>query len=941
MPASLKLFASDRCFVQELINYFCTKDQKDFSDELLILPTQRLGTRFVAALGQELSSYIPPKIMTLESLLLTLSAEPPNLLEESSIELMILEIIKNSSLDYVTPGQEREIRLLIGEMFDNHIIEQAFKNGELYLKDNIYHSDQHIDSLGRRLNEIKAVIDTFMKHISQLGKKVKQQYFADIAATSEPAIEELLNRYSRCCVVGMTSLARSWYPLIAGMSRCENVDFWLTKPQESKTQVSPLAHIVDFLSPVCEVEWQKNEDSKEHASQIILSNNSSPLHEIINARKIADTYIQQGVSPANIGIILSQEGLYGQIVESLADSNFANDNLAMTRSLQRSSFGQWLSKFLTAMQSNFKLEPLFDWLKDPITSHYLEANQLKHSWQMNYEVITQGFYDIYDYLASELVDESMAAEFQAFLNAFPEERLSLVSWVEYLNDICKTFQVESFLEDNFREATLTILKNFNDSMVSIDQLTRNLYSRDEFCQILNDQLLNQDLRQIGEPLEGVQVLSLSESRYYPFDVLILIGANEGFFPKAIPKDELLDNHLKKQMGFLGWEYLESMEDQTFYLIKNRIPQIILSRCQYIDSVATVRSRFADRLAAEKRLDPVSEHLSVRDLWSLEELPGETEEFGKDHYPLDPGDLTYVSASRLTKLINCPLQFYISQQRIDVWKFRDPNDKRDEGNWLHKVVEKLFEKTPPTFSDIQQYKNWLLIELESLTIKHGPTSIDSKPLFYQLKLHAWPALANHLIKIYDGQWHRFSEAQKELPIKDLDNQKSVSMTINESRRFVGGTIDSLDKFQSGLVLTDFKRKRLPSKTETSCGTQPQIGLYALCLEASQYATSPVIAGFWSILLGEWQCHGISPELKDEAMKKGLAGKQSPDIQSIRDGVKRIWQWRESSLLEETAYYADPSQCGMCQFSSVCRKDSPDQSDYVASQDRLHQYLETLR
>ena len=88
-------------------------------------------------------------------------------------------------------------------------------------------------------------------------------------------------------------------------------------------------------------------------------------------------------------------------------------------------------------------------------------------------------------------------------------------------------------------------------------------------------LLNAEIRTKGEPLYGVQIVSLDEARHYPFEHVFILGCNEGSFPKPLPKDELVDNYLKLQIDLPGWEYLEKMEDQTFYMLERRIPYLYL------------------------------------------------------------------------------------------------------------------------------------------------------------------------------------------------------------------------------------------------------------------------------------------------------------------------------------------------------------------------------
>ena len=83
-------------------------------------------------------------------------------------------------------------------------------------------------------------------------------------------------------------------------------------------------------------------------------------------------------------------------------------------------------------------------------------------------------------------------------------------------------------------------------------------------------MLKQDCRFIGYPLKGIQVISLPEARYVPFQAIVILGCVEGVFPKSLPQDVLVDDWIKRKLGLRGWSYIESLEDTTFQLLVDRL-----------------------------------------------------------------------------------------------------------------------------------------------------------------------------------------------------------------------------------------------------------------------------------------------------------------------------------------------------------------------------------
>ena len=50
------------CLISKLVDHFVAKNTRDFSEYTILLPTLRLGTRFIANLTQKLGAIRPPAI---------------------------------------------------------------------------------------------------------------------------------------------------------------------------------------------------------------------------------------------------------------------------------------------------------------------------------------------------------------------------------------------------------------------------------------------------------------------------------------------------------------------------------------------------------------------------------------------------------------------------------------------------------------------------------------------------------------------------------------------------------------------------------------------------------------------------------------------------------------------------------------------------------------
>ena len=937
------LLSSRQCLVQYLRDYYLARDTQDFSGELLILPTQRLATRLLAEIAAVIGAVLPPRIETFESFAhsrVTVELQP---LSDATIELLILEELKGGQFKFLRPGHQRELRLLYGEMIENDIFPGCFADGKAYLLETIYHSDRHINTLAERLDEIVGLLESLDRNLRQRNFVNKQAYTAAVATTKLKQLSTDLQEYTNVLIAGLSSLAPCWQKLLLACSEHDQVRIVMT--DLSAFTAMPLAKLQQSLvDHGCAFEPAPQVDSRTSTQAIKVE---SPLHEVVSAYQIAQGYVAAGVAAGNIGLILSHEPTYAPIFQSYAERLFTADNLAMTRPFASSKIGLCFSKILRFYELPEDLHRLFDWFTDPIMTAYLEREYELQPLQLSELTASRRYQTCSELFARAAAEYPQIGALRGELMALlPDQRLPMATWSQHLRELLQHFDMVAFAEERYGTSQTEALDSFFRNMELFESLQGSLYRRAEYLQIIRDQLLTADLRVIGEPLAGMQVLSLSESRYYPFEVLILLGCSEGYFPKALPKDELIDDHLKQQMKFPGWHRLEAMEDQTFQLLCERVPHFYMLRSQTVAGEPTIRSRFLERTlstgASKERYFPAK----LDQLWGLESEDALvcgpiSHTTPQERSLVSPDTWQQVSASRLTNLIRCPLKYFLSVNGISKFNFADLDNKQDEGTWLHRVLEALFEQPPPPHPNQDAAVTWIESQLGQLTLSLGPYNINRKAVYFQLQRYSWPAFARYLAKLYEGRWEQFAKTKTEFNLATIRQQSQSFIETGGLLRYERGSIDAVNYLDGLIVVTDYKRKATPSISESSRGLTPQLLFYAQCLKNFYGANAKIVVGYWSILGGLWQCHGVTESARDEAAALGLATRKSPDLDSSITAFNDIWQWRETDLKAVGCYYADPSECGLCDFEDICRKNDPSLRDQVAAAAKLATYLEEIK
>ncbi len=202
----------------------------------------------------------------------------------------------------------------------------------------------------------------------------------------------------------------------------------------------------------------------------------------------------------------------------------------------------------------------------------------------------------------------------------------------------------------------------------------------------------------GEPLKGLQIMGILETRCLDFENIIILSMNERVFPRKHFSRSFIPHLLRKANGMATVEFQECMYAYYFYRLISRANNVTLlfdSRTQSIGSGEP--SRFIYQL---QTLFPQS-NIQIKHIGFNIFAPSTTKiEIPKnkrimqilDLYRTD-GSEQYLSASAINHYINCPLEFYFEKvEKLHVpdemMEFMDPSTL---GTIMHTVLQKIYNQ----------------------------------------------------------------------------------------------------------------------------------------------------------------------------------------------------------------------------------------------------------
>lgn len=198
----------------------------------------------------------------------------------------------------------------------------------------------------------------------------------------------------------------------------------------------------------------------------------------------------------------------------------------------------------------------------------------------------------------------------------------------------------------------------------------------------------------GEPLFGLQIMGVLETRALDFDRLIILSMNEGMFPQKRVANTFIPYNLRRGFGLPTYEHQDSIWAYHFYRLIHRASIVNLlydTRSNGLQTGEVSRFVYQLRYHYEK---PIQNKLVIYNV-SASKVPvlqvEKTAAVMERLQVFRKKGARAISASAINTYLDCPLQFYFSvvegiQEGEEVSETVESNVF---GSILHKVMEELY------------------------------------------------------------------------------------------------------------------------------------------------------------------------------------------------------------------------------------------------------------
>ena len=468
---------------------------------------------------------------------------------------------------------------------------------------------------------------------------------------------------------------------------------------------------------------------------------------------------------------------------------------------------------------------------------------------------------------------------------------------------------------------LQILNYLNDL-----QVKRNFITRIDTLQKIYQRIAQRrSVPFYGEPLEGLQILGMLETRSLDFSNIILLSLNEGTLPAGRSTNSLIPLSLKTAYGIPAFKEKDAVYAYNFYRLIQRAHNVWLLYSSDSDGMGKGEpSRFI--LQIRNELAPRYPNIKIsEEIVAATNKASSTEKglpVGKDSRTLQRlGELAQkgFSPSALNRYRGCPKQFFYGdvlhiQEREEMNEDLEANEL---GSYIHDLLKQIYLRDTDhiikigTLQDALDNIGTMVDESFKREVLKGRSEEGKNRLYNEVaKTQISHFLKKEIESLKKGNRIEISllEEDMTMPLTLGDNSASVN---------IKGVADRVDLFNGQLRIADYKSGRVKNTD--------------LAVKDEQFDPHAVPDKWFQVMTYAWlycRKHNYAGPFTAGIFALGAL---SSDFMAVRwtgtselcDKHIDLFEQHLATLLDEimdpgTDFFARPDsyRCKYCPFARIC-------------------------
>lgn len=339
------------------------------------------------------------------------------------------------------------------------------------------------------------------------------------------------------------------------------------------------------------------------------------------------------------------------------------------------------------------------------------------------------------------------------------------------------------------------------------------FKTETYIRILDKILRNQSVPFTGEPLAGIQIMGILETRALDFRNIIMLSVNEGVLPTVTSGSSFIPYSIREAFGLPVINHQESVYAYHFYRLMHRAENVTFVYNSASDGLKTGEiSRFLTQMRYEQIIRPEILNLSfdirppVTIGTEIERTAGHSSVLYSLY--LNNGSGKILSPTAINTWLNCRMRFYYRY----VNGLKEPEkvpliiDHAVFGLLLHRIMKIMYdpyigkEVTEPVLASIISDNDRLSSLIDRAVNECFNYNIDTAPDGNEIVIR-------EVLNIY---LHRILDADRSVaPFRIIALESpfhfTLPVTVNNNDSFIlsGGNIDRIDYLSGTTRVVDYK------------------------------------------------------------------------------------------------------------------------------------------
>lgn len=331
--------------------------------------------------------------------------------------------------------------------------------------------------------------------------------------------------------------------------------------------------------------------------------------------------------------------------------------------------------------------------------------------------------------------------------------------------------------------------------------------------LINQHINSESIDFQGEPLRGLQIMGLLETRLLNFENVILLSVNEGKLPLGNSQNTYIPFDVRKFFDLHTFLENDSIYAYHFYRLIQDSKNVHLLFNALSSGVNTgEKSRFITQIEMESSHH--IEHLIIEN--SSEPIVTQPIEIKKTEIVLERLEKwkSKVSASHLTSYLYNPIDFYLSKilNTSETDEIEEELSVKNYGNLVHYSLQEVYEELKGKILKENDLKN--SIKAIDEYINTAINKLKHQPEFYEKGMNfIHRAIAKKVIETILAHDLDLVKSGNTLEIIDIEKRfENVDFYLNDNDKIsFFGFIDRIDRLNGTLRIIDYKTAKIKNLT----------------------------------------------------------------------------------------------------------------------------------